>query len=620
MRRLACMIWLVVIGCDSHAGEDAVPDGEPSVATATDNADAGSVGESASEPSSYAPRQIEIVDEDGRRAGTRAIAFRPPDGRVVATASDDGLIRVWSPRGSEPVRTFVSPHGTLWDIAFVGDAERLVASVGNGSARMWDIASGDSLATFGSGTVMGLAPVPGTPLVVWTSSMLGLSLWNTNTMADEGRIDLGSWLHGLAVSPDGEAAAVASGEGYVRLWNIESRSQVWTYRHHDVSNAVAFSADGTRLYAGGRTGRRLLVLDRETGALVGAVDVGAGIQAMAVDPTGRLVATAGGRRIRLWDARSFELIAAIDSLVGNQIQDLAFSGDGAKLGSADMEGVLIWDVPDAIEAYPPEALPPGLPLGRIADCGSDGGELRFAGTVVDSVSGLAVDSAEVTIDGCRLLTDGLGAFDLGGLPFEDSLEVRIWKRGYRTHADWLRPPGDVDLQVMLPPRLRCDGSREAPLPRVETVDSAVILRLPPAMQAALDEVAPDFQPQPLSDFVYYNEQGYGYACYQAPSAVIGDFNGDGSADLVVHGRAAGEGMGVMLISSPGGYTSLLRGGLIPAGQHLSRVEPGTYAGNTMDVAPLRLSTQGVLQSGEMYVYRVIYYLDGEILTWDYPFL
>ena len=642
MRRFVWLIVLCATGCGGDADRDIGTDA-PATSPALTGSDAspsavgatpatasaetvavevtgGLVDTAAVSFRAAAGHRVAIMDPDGRRAWTRAIAFRPPDGRVWATASDDGRVRIWSRESAEPVRTMQAPGGTLWDVSFLGDGRHLVASAGDGSARLWDATTGDSVAAFGSETVMGLAPVRGGPLVLWTAPMRGLFAWNTETMSDEGLVGIGSWLHGLAVSPDGEAVAIVSREGYARMWNLDPRAERWTYRHPDISNAVSFSADGSRVYAGGRGGRTLSVLDRQSGSAIRTLDAGSGIQALAVDPAGRLVATAGAQVIRLWDAQTYDLRATIEAGVSRQIEDLAFSADGSTLGSADADGVVIRDVGTLLETFPPKPLDPPAPLGRVVACTTDRAGLRVAGTVLDSLTGEPVDSARVIIDRCEVRSDPAGDFDLGGVPAADSLQVRVVRAGYRTWSGWLPAVDTARLDLVLAPRLRCEGARATGLPRVETADSAVVLRLTPPMQAALDSVMPGFRPQPLSDFSYQQERGYDYACYQAPSAVIGDFNGDGSPDLLAHGRSEGAGAGVVLVSSPDGYEVVLREGLIPTTQFLTRMEPGSLRGPLPDEDPLTLQNQGVLRTGEAYVYRVIYLVDGTVRIWDYPFL
>ncbi len=60
-----------------------------------------------------------------------------------------------------------------------------------------------------------------------------------------------------------------------------------------------------------------------------------GIQSLAVSPDGRLIATAGFRRVRLWDTSQLTAVADITNGLAGRITALAFSSDSTQLAAAD---------------------------------------------------------------------------------------------------------------------------------------------------------------------------------------------------------------------------------------------------------------------------------------------
>jgi len=77
----------------------------------------------------------------------RDVAWRP-DSTLLATASDDGTARVWTPAGGQV--SIESGHtASVTSAAFNPDGELLVTASEDGTARVWDVASGDQLAVFG---------------------------------------------------------------------------------------------------------------------------------------------------------------------------------------------------------------------------------------------------------------------------------------------------------------------------------------------------------------------------------------------------------------------------------------------------------------------------------------
>lgn len=91
-------------------------------------------------------------------------------------------------------------------------------------------------------------------------------------------------------------------------------------------------------------------------------------------------------------------------------------------------------------------------------------------------------------------------------------------------------------------------TRDEPRPAIyRSSDGIWLLDLPPAMEDALDRYNRDFEPWTLDD--YRGVSDYEPSPRQLPWAVIGDFNGDGRADLAVAGRTDRDLVVVFVLSS-----------------------------------------------------------------------
>jgi hypothetical protein len=85
-------------------------------------------------------------------------------------------------------------------------------------------------------------------------------------------------------------------------------------------------------------------------------------------------------------------------------------------------------------------------------------------------------------------------------------------------------------------------SKPADDPRIDLTDIGFTLHLPPAMQQALDSLAPGFRPVPTTSFRSDISQAAAANGSATPAVVaaVGDFDHDGAIDAVVEGTAPGD--------------------------------------------------------------------------------
>lgn len=82
---------------------------------------------------------------DGERIGTlphdagmRQVAFSP-DGTILATASQDTVVRTWDVRTREPLTRLDRQADVLNGIAFDGSGKRVASAGADGVARLWNL-------------------------------------------------------------------------------------------------------------------------------------------------------------------------------------------------------------------------------------------------------------------------------------------------------------------------------------------------------------------------------------------------------------------------------------------------------------------------------------------------
>ncbi|MFE7662309.1 trypsin-like peptidase domain-containing protein [Streptomyces celluloflavus] len=306
-----------------------------------------------------APHTEDIALE-GHTDWVNTVCAIPAEGRtVLATAGNDGTVRLWNPDTGEAVRVLEAHAGAVRVLCSLPTAQGvLLASAGNdGTVRLWNPDTGDLRRTIEGHTswITALCTInwDGCTLLASAGNDGTVRLWDPDTGEAVGVLEA----HAGAVRamcslpvPQGTLLASAGDDGVIRMWEPGTGSVMRVLEDGPgwITALCTIDLDGRTLLASARIDGPVLLQDTD-GETVRKLESGGGLittlHPVEVDGRTLLVSAGDDRLIYLQDAATGDAVRVLEGHT-EAVQDVCtvVSDGHALLASVGNDNtVRLWD-------------------------------------------------------------------------------------------------------------------------------------------------------------------------------------------------------------------------------------------------------------------------------------
>lgn len=282
-----------------------------------------------------------------------------PKGQILAAASTDGTVRLWRLNGKdiEEVEPLKVSKGWVWDISFSPDGQVLASADSSGTVKLWQF-DGDKFNPDPIYQIKAHDQVKGKDqeihkinfspdgkFLATASIDKTAKLWRF----DGQKIEFLRTLKGhtdslcdVTFSPDSRIIATASSDNKAKLWNLEGKEIETLNRHQGAVLSVSFATYGQNketVIATASDDNKIKLWNLKGEEIITLTGHTNGVWRASFSPNGKFLATASrDNTVKLWNLNP-------QSLFGHTLDvfQVKFSSDGKTLATASKDGtVKLW--------------------------------------------------------------------------------------------------------------------------------------------------------------------------------------------------------------------------------------------------------------------------------------
>ncbi|MEG4167815.1 nSTAND1 domain-containing NTPase [Microcoleus sp. S13_D1] len=283
----------------------------------------------------------------GHASTVYGVSFSP-DGKLLATSSDDNTVKLWDTTTGKQIKTLTGHTGPVWGISFSPDGKQLASGSDDKTVKLWDTLTGKQINTLigHKDKLNAVSFSPNGKLLATGSQDKTVKLWDTTTGKEINNLTgHKNIVTSVSFSPDGKQLASGSFDQTVKLWNTLTGKQINTLTGHTGPVwGISFNPNGKQL-ATGSEDKTVKLWDTLTGKQINTLTGHtSSVMSISFNPNGKQLASGSfDKTVKLWDTLTGK---QINTLTGHtsSVRSISFNPNGKQLasGSAD-KTVKLWD-------------------------------------------------------------------------------------------------------------------------------------------------------------------------------------------------------------------------------------------------------------------------------------
>jgi WD40 repeat protein len=299
-----------------------------------------------------AKKPVQPTELAGFRDDVNAIAFSP-DGKAIAGAGNEGVMRLWDASGKELKvwKEAIYQNQNVQDIAFSPNGKFIVVGGLVSIARVWNregsltepqakLKGMEGSQDGHQGNIASVAVSPDSQLIATGSYDKTMRVWKPKSPNGE-LVAVAPKQEGVisrvVFTANSQQIVTADWEGNIAFWDLAGKQiNKWEKVHQTQIRGLGITRDGSRIVTADKSSY-VKILDSSGKQLREFFSYQSGINELVISPDGQLIATGGmDGTLRLWDFQGRQ-VAEFRNPKG-AIWGVAFSPDSQQIALAGDKG------------------------------------------------------------------------------------------------------------------------------------------------------------------------------------------------------------------------------------------------------------------------------------------